>query len=111
MLGPIANLTIQNQAIGASSHILSTAPLFLHLIFISTGNEGLVTQSNLTFVDDISGLLGLGFPRLSTINSLAVNGASPQSLVFLAFLPAFLSRSILLLPYTRPITPTRPIYS
>ncbi|EIM90784.1 acid protease [Stereum hirsutum FP-91666 SS1] len=49
MLGPAANLTMQNQAIG------------------------LVTQSNVTFVDDISGLLGLGFPRLSTINALAAN--------------------------------------
>ncbi|KAJ7035013.1 aspartic peptidase domain-containing protein [Mycena alexandri] len=32
-----------------------------------------VTQSNLTFLDDVSGILGLGFPRLSGIPSSVTN--------------------------------------
>ncbi|KAG7089609.1 hypothetical protein E1B28_011275 [Marasmius oreades] len=42
---------------------------------------GIVTQSNLTFVDQVSGILGLGFSRLSTINR-----TSTQSSPFLATL-------------------------
>ncbi|KAI0034553.1 aspartic peptidase domain-containing protein, partial [Vararia minispora EC-137] len=34
---------------------------------------GLANTSNVTLVDDVSGVLGLGFPRLSTIHSLAMN--------------------------------------
>ncbi|OCH95384.1 acid protease [Obba rivulosa] len=34
---------------------------------------GLVTSSNVTLDDDISGVLGLGFPRLSSISSSVVN--------------------------------------
>ncbi|KAJ7650314.1 acid protease [Roridomyces roridus] len=34
---------------------------------------GVVTNSNLTMLDDVSGILGLGFPRLSTIPSSVVN--------------------------------------
>ncbi|KAI0049746.1 acid protease [Auriscalpium vulgare] len=34
---------------------------------------GLMNSSNVSFVDEISGIMGLGFPRLSTINSLAAN--------------------------------------
>ncbi|KAF9267714.1 acid protease [Marasmius fiardii PR-910] len=36
---------------------------------------GLITRSNLTFVDQVSGLLGLGFSRLSTINRTATQSA------------------------------------
>ena len=35
---------------------------------------GLVSSSNVTFTDDVSGILGLGFPRLSTISNTVVNG-------------------------------------
>ncbi|KAL7279207.1 hypothetical protein ACG7TL_007047 [Trametes sanguinea] len=45
----LGNLTVANQAIG------------------------LATSSNVTFTDQVSGVLGLGFPRLSTISSLASN--------------------------------------
>ena len=34
-----------------------------------------MNSSNVTLNDDISGVLGLGFPRLSTISSLVTNGA------------------------------------
>ncbi|KAK7454673.1 hypothetical protein VKT23_011426 [Stygiomarasmius scandens] len=33
----------------------------------------LISESNVTMVDDISGILGLGFPRISTINGTATN--------------------------------------
>lgn len=36
---------------------------------------GLITQSNLTFVDQVSGILGLGFIRLSTINRTVTESA------------------------------------
>jgi hypothetical protein len=39
-------------------------------------SSGLVTKSNITFNEDISGVLGLGFPRLSTITASDSNGAS-----------------------------------
>ncbi|KAA1467492.1 acid protease [Dentipellis sp. KUC8613] len=45
----LANLTVPNQAFG------------------------LVNSSTVSFVDEISGVLGLGFPRLSTIYSVAAN--------------------------------------
>lgn len=75
MLGPVANMSIQNQAFGESVPAIA---LHSDLLRSSLTNhilrEGLVTESNVTFVDDISGILGLGFPRLSTINALAANG-------------------------------------
>ncbi|KAJ8072519.1 hypothetical protein PM082_016078 [Marasmius tenuissimus] len=37
---------------------------------------GLITQSDVTLVDQVSGILGLGFPRLSTINRSS-NDSSP----------------------------------
>ncbi|KAI8980194.1 acid protease [Trametes punicea] len=45
----LGNLTVPNQAIG------------------------LATASNVTFTDQVSGILGLGFPRISEIASLAAN--------------------------------------
>ncbi|KAF8135033.1 acid protease [Boletus edulis] len=36
---------------------------------------GVVTNSNVTLIDDVSGILGLGFPRLSEIYVAAPNGA------------------------------------
>ena len=35
---------------------------------------GLATSSNVTFADEVSGVLGLGFPRLSTISNTVANG-------------------------------------
>ncbi|KAL0954964.1 hypothetical protein HGRIS_003894 [Hohenbuehelia grisea] len=34
---------------------------------------GVITDSNVTLTDQVSGILGLGFPRLSSINSTATN--------------------------------------
>ncbi|KAI0067467.1 acid protease [Artomyces pyxidatus] len=47
----------------------------VQLADLSVPNQafGLMQSSNVSFVDEISGILGLGFPRLSTINSLAIN--------------------------------------
>ena len=39
-------------------------------------SAGLVSSSNVTFTDEISGVLGLGFPRLSTISNTIANGMS-----------------------------------
>jgi hypothetical protein len=48
---------------------------------------GLVNSTNVTFVDEVSGILGLGFPRLSTIEHLATN-ATP-------FFPSFAQQGLL----------------
>ncbi|KAK0469787.1 acid protease [Desarmillaria tabescens] len=45
----LANLTVSNQALG------------------------LMTSSNVTFTDDISGIFGLGFPRLSSFSNTVTN--------------------------------------
>ncbi|THH14213.1 hypothetical protein EW146_g6091 [Bondarzewia mesenterica] len=44
---------------------------------LSLSNQafGLMNSSNITFVDQVSGIMGLSFARLSTINSLASNAA------------------------------------
>ncbi|KAI6133594.1 acid protease [Pisolithus croceorrhizus] len=47
---------------------------------------GLVTNSNVTLVDEVSGILGLGFPRLSEIYASVANGASWTSTPFFATL-------------------------
>jgi len=63
----LSSLSASQQAFGAQSH---------HVVPPDTQNAilGLAGSSNVTFVDNISGILGLGFPRLSQIHSLAVNG-------------------------------------
>jgi hypothetical protein len=37
--------------------------------------------TNVTFVDQVSGIFGLGFPRLSSIHRLAANGMSTRWLI------------------------------
>lgn len=39
-------------------------------------SEGVVTSSNVTLNDEMSGVLGLGFPRISNIFQHTVNGES-----------------------------------
>lgn len=43
--------------------------------YLSIANQafGLMNSSNVSFVDQVSGIMGLGFPRLSTINAKASN--------------------------------------
>lgn len=41
--------------------------------------SGLVNASNVTFHNDVSGILGLGFPRLSRIFSSLTNGEHPRA--------------------------------
>ncbi len=36
---------------------------------------GLMTSSNVTLTDDISGVFGLGFPRLSSVSNTVTNCA------------------------------------
>ncbi|KAJ3853205.1 acid protease [Lentinula lateritia] len=47
----------------------------LHLSNLTVPNQAfaLITDSNVTMTDDISGILGLGFPRISTINATSTN--------------------------------------
>lgn len=61
------NLTLTNQAFG-----MSTARLRCKFRLNSVG---LVTNSNVTMDDNVSGILGLGFPRLSSISNTIANGA------------------------------------
>ena len=37
--------------------------------------------TNVTFVDEVSGIFGLGFPRLSQIRGLVADGMSPRRLI------------------------------
>lgn len=62
-----ANLTLANQAFGMS-------PSLLHCKIRLT-STGLATSSNVTMDDNVSGILGLGFPRLSSISNTIANGA------------------------------------
>jgi hypothetical protein len=39
-----------------------------------------MNSTNVTFVDQVSGIFGLGFPRLSTIHNLIANGMSIRRL-------------------------------
>ncbi|EAU85315.2 hypothetical protein CC1G_07585 [Coprinopsis cinerea okayama7 len=50
----------------AASGFLAKERIALHDIVLDDQVFGLVSQSNLSFVDQTSGLLGLGFPRLSS---------------------------------------------
>lgn len=62
----LANLTVASQAFGGeiSSNLM---PRILQYI------TAMITNSNLTFVDEISGIMGLGFPRLSSISNSVTN--------------------------------------
>jgi hypothetical protein len=51
---------------------------FLGVIVLSGLFIGLMNFTNVTFVDQVSGILGLGFPRLSKIHTLAANGMSTR---------------------------------
>jgi hypothetical protein len=61
----LANLSIPEQHFGA-----------FHRAVVGLGwthrggldHAGLITESNVTFIDQVSGILGLGFPRLSSIS-------------------------------------------
>lgn len=54
---------------------LSVSTLIHRGISITDEFIGVVTNSNVTLIDDISGVLGLGFPRLSEIYASILNGA------------------------------------
>ena len=60
-------LSIANQAFG------QLRPQFLISALLNRCS-GLMNSSNVSFVDQVSGIMGLGFPRLSTINAKASNG-------------------------------------
>ena len=45
-----------------------------HGVLTRFARTGLATSSNVTFADEVSGVLGLGFPRLSTISNTVANG-------------------------------------
>jgi len=49
----------------------------LDSLAVSQQAFALVNSTNVTFVDDVSGILGLGFPRLSTIHSMSVTNSTP----------------------------------
>jgi hypothetical protein len=44
-----------------------------------------MNSTNVTFVDDVSGIFGLGFPRLSTIRYLMGNGMFIRRLIATAW--------------------------
>ena len=64
----VANLTVPDQAFGIFE---SSLPLAGQLTFIK---PGVVNQTTVPFTDLISGILGLGFPRLSQIYNTTAHG-------------------------------------
>ena len=63
----LENFTMPNQ-------ILGEHPSYYHKISLANLLPGLVNSTNVTLTNEISGVLGLGFPRLSTFATLAANG-------------------------------------
>ncbi|KAJ3912620.1 acid protease [Lentinula edodes] len=63
-----------------------------HLSNLTVPNQAfaLITDSNVTMTDDISGILGLGFPRISTINATSTNSTP--------FFPSLAQQGILQYP-------------
>ncbi|KAI0313749.1 acid protease, partial [Amylostereum chailletii] len=61
----------------AASGFAARETIQLDTLSASEQSFGLMTSSNVSFVDDISGILGLGFSRLSSINTLAANSTPP----------------------------------
>jgi hypothetical protein len=72
----LVDLVVDNQAFGEFF-----ADWFIGVLFyLGHCPTGLVDTTNVTFDDRISGIMGLGFPRLSTIYQSVVNGQLPDSL-------------------------------
>lgn len=46
----------------------------------NNGFKGLVNSTNVTLKNEVSGVLGMGFPRLSLFSSLTVNGKTTNVL-------------------------------
>lgn len=69
-----------------------------------TYQPGLVTNSNVTMVDQISGVMGLGFPRLSSISNSVTNCTS-----LLTLFPRHIAKSQLSYPLLRGLGATRTI--
>lgn len=61
----LANLTVPNQPFGE----------FFYTLRVSSAKSpiGMVTNSNVSLTDKASGIMGLGFPRLSSIANSTVN--------------------------------------
>ncbi|KAJ7227150.1 aspartic peptidase A1 [Mycena pura] len=59
-----------------ASGFVATQSVRVANVTVSEQAFAIVTDCNLTMTDDISGILGLGFPRLSSI-SASVNGSTP----------------------------------
>jgi hypothetical protein len=68
---------------------------------------GVVTTSDVTMDDQISGLMGLGFPRLSTISRALANGVCILDWVTETILTSFASSFLLsiLCCYSHPVFP------
>jgi len=88
----LSNITTPYQAFGTSALF---ACLLNFLYFIT----GLITQSNVTFVDQISGIMGLGFERLSSIPHTVTNCADILVLYPLMLTPKKIQRHPSLQPW------------
>ena len=65
----VANLTVPDQAFGNAS--FPRCVLVDRLTFVELG---VVNETTVSFTDEISGILGLGFPRLSQIYNTTAHG-------------------------------------
>jgi hypothetical protein len=70
----LSDLVVENQAFGETLCYSSLNAKYLMM------TEALVNSSNVTLTDQTSGILGLGFPRLSEIYGSVVNGIGTLSL-------------------------------
>jgi hypothetical protein len=56
--------------------------IIVHGLLPYVDPTGMVTNCNVTMTDQTSGIMGLGFPRLSSIVSSVTNCMNPQNIVF-----------------------------
>jgi len=71
----LGSFTVTQQAFGSRYFLLK------HHFFFLNSLIGLMNFTNVSFVDEISGIFGLGFPRLSRIRRFAADGMSPRRLI------------------------------
>jgi len=76
----LSNLSVVGQALGKASRFNANQ----RVVGLTLRNfPGFVTDSNVTLNDQISGIMGLGFPRLSVMSPTVENGENQYTCDFL----------------------------
>lgn len=82
--GFLAKETVQLSNLSLGNQVFGRPPLFLmNNRLLNQRMSGLVNASNVSLTNDISGVLGMGFPRLSVFSSLVNNSTSLSHLQYM----------------------------